>query len=64
MGVGGPLVPSVDMSREPPRGESSVLIIKRSWSYEMGTAVANDNYVRDMNTVVQMTGPSHEMKGI
>lgn len=31
-------------------------------SYEMGTAAANDNYVRDMNTVVQVTGPSHEMK--
>lgn len=28
----------------------------------MGTTAANDNYVRDMNTIFQMTGPSHEMK--
>lgn len=49
MGVGGPIFPSMDMSREPPRG--SVLIIKRPWNSEMGTAAANDNYVRDMNIV-------------
>lgn len=28
----------------------------------MGTAAAKDNDVRDMNTIFQMTGPSHEMK--
>lgn len=28
----------------------------------MGTAAANDNDVRDMNTIFQMTGPSHEME--